>query len=118
MIKNKGRSHTYVGSVDNTAIGNQEIAIVRHEAKVFNAEQKLANLYDPTYVPKIRKVALFGRLGKNNPNAQKYRDQQRGSWHNAYQRITIADASTIDIYVTEYIKRSRSDGSAWYTANF
>lgn len=117
MIKKAKRSSTYLGSVDNTEIGNAEITQVRLDARIFNAEQKLKALKEPGYEPKIRKVALFGRLGKNNPNAEKYRSRNRNSWRNAYQRIAIADAATLDIYVTDYVKRKDNWGNRWLTAH-
>lgn len=116
MIKNTGRSSTYIGSVDNTAIGNQEIAELRLSTKIFNAEEKLKALKNPGYEPKIRKIALYARLGKNNPRAGRYK--VKTGWGNPYSRIRIEDAATIDIYATDYIKRNDQWGNRWVTANF
>lgn len=118
MIKNTGRSSTYVGTVDNRVIGKLEIDELRHEAKIFNAEERLKALKNPGYEPKIRKVAICGRLGKNNPAAATYKERNRGSWRNAYQRIALKDAATLDIYVTTYVKRKDQWGTRWITANF
>lgn len=43
-----------------------------------------------------RYVKLQGRLGTDNPNAEKYRGSKR--W-NAYQCIHLKDAQTADVYV-------------------
>lgn len=45
---------------------------------------------------KGQRVKLMPRLGKNNPNAQKYRESR--AW-NAYQYIKMADGQTADVYV-------------------
>ena len=51
------------------------------------------------------RVELKGRLGKNNPNSQKYRDDynHRGpGWkQGAYQRIRLEDAQFADVYLYE-----------------
>lgn len=41
-------------------------------------------------------VKLQGRLGKNNPNAWKYR---RGGVYGCAQCVRLADAATADVYV-------------------
>lgn len=41
-------------------------------------------------------VKLQGRLGKDNPNAVKYRGRRR---HNSYQCIKLADAAFADVYI-------------------
>lgn len=47
------------------------------------------------------RVSLRGRLGKNNPNAEKYRAGGRYKYfgsHN-YQMIKLADAQYVDAYI-------------------
>lgn len=117
-VVKKDRSSTYRFSVNNNENGKKEIADIRLAAKIFNAEERLNAMKNPGYVPKIRKVALFGRLGKNNPNAEIYKERNRGSWRNPYQRIALEDAATIDVYATDYIKRADQWGNRWVTANF
>ena len=48
------------------------------------------------------KVVLQGRLGKDNPNASKYRSKHTGkSYPGSHQRIKLGDASHADVYVRE-----------------
>lgn len=48
------------------------------------------------------KVILQGRLGKDNPNASKYRSKYTGkSYPGSHQRIKLGDASHADVYVRE-----------------
>lgn len=44
-------------------------------------------------------VKLQGRLGKNNPNAWKYRLRRNGGIYGDCQAIRLADAATADVYV-------------------
>jgi hypothetical protein len=43
-------------------------------------------------------VKLQGRLGKNNPKADRYSSKRR---YNAYQCIRLADAAFADVYIYE-----------------
>ena len=45
------------------------------------------------------KIEVNGRLGKDNPNAYKYRT---GRW-NRHQRILLGDARFADVYVREVV---------------
>lgn len=49
------------------------------------------------------RVCLRGRLGKNNPNAWKYKIRQFGNSaiRNPYRMIRQADAAYLDVYVYE-----------------
>ena len=48
------------------------------------------------------KVVLQGRLGKDSPNASKYRSKHTGkSYPGSHQRIKLGDASHADVYVRE-----------------
>jgi hypothetical protein len=108
MIKHPNRTGTYLGSITNDAAGLAELAQVRAENKVHNATERLLKLKDPTYRSKLKKVVAFGRLGKNNPNAEKYKAPRPHGfcpWSKVgnYQYIAKADAATLDIYIhTEY----------------
>lgn len=97
----KTRSSNYALTVNNNAAGHEAINDLRHKAKIFNAEERLKELTTPGYARKIQKVALYGRLGKNNPSAYKYKPA-RFSWRNPYSRIRLEDAATIDVYVNMY----------------
>ena len=108
------RTNTYCFSVVNSDGGRVELENLRKEVKIFNAEERLKELKDPSYEGRVRKVAVFDRLGKNNPNAAKYRAANKG-WRNAYARIRIADAATLDVYMAEFQKVTysswRNDGT-------
>ncbi len=55
---------------------------------------------------KATRVTLKPRIGKNNPNREKYRT--RSGWLN-YQTVYLEDAQRIDVYVHEYITSFRSN---------
>lgn len=44
------------------------------------------------------RVCVKGRLGKNNPNAAKYKTLAKQKW-NAFQTIHLQDAAYFDVYV-------------------
>lgn len=44
------------------------------------------------------RVCVKGRLGKNNPNAAKYKTLAKQKW-NAFQTIRLQDAAYFDVYV-------------------
>lgn len=51
------------------------------------------------------KVILQGRLGKDNPNASKYKSKFTGkSFPGSHQRIKLGDASHADVYVREEVE--------------
>lgn len=119
MIKHPNRTSVYVGSVNNDATGLAELKVLRAETKVFNASEKVKALKDVDYKPLIRKVAVNGRLGKNNPNAFKYKEaNKRNGWRNAYQRIALADAATLDVYVSTFMTVQTSCGSWLRSINY
>lgn len=102
----KTRSKTYNSTVTNDFEGLSVITQIRLEAKIFNLQEKIKGLSDSSYSCKHKRIALFGRLGKNNPNAHVYRTlaakQRKTNWFgaHAYQRISMKHAATIDIYMT------------------
>lgn len=52
------------------------------------------------------KVVLQGRLGKDNPNASKYKSKFTGkSFPGSHQRIKLGDASHADVYVREEVEK-------------
>ena len=103
---NTDRSTNYLKSIVNDQSALAEVRRVQTSARVFNLEQKLAQAKDPTHVRFVQKVDYYGRLGKNNPAALEYRHlaaKQRANFTwgtQAYSRIAIKDAATIDIYVS------------------
>lgn len=113
MTTHLNRSENYRFTVNNDAEGQVRIAQLRKEVRIFNAEERLKALKDSSYARQIAKVDIFGRLGKNNANAQRYRDaakKQRENFiahwgANPYQRIAMADAVTIDSYVRVWTHR-------------
>jgi len=103
---NTTRSTNYIKTVINDQSGIAELRRVQASARVFNLEQKLMQEKNPTHIRLVQRVDRFGRLGKNNPAAVGYRERaekQRRNYiyfdANPYQRIAIADAATVDIYV-------------------
>lgn len=44
-------------------------------------------------------VKLQGRLGKNNPNAWKYKSRRNGGIYGRAQCVRLADAAFADVYV-------------------
>ena len=113
MTTHTNRSENYRFTVNNDAEGHIHIAQLRKQARIFNAEERLKALKDSSYARQIAKVDIFGRLGKNNVNAQSYRDaakKQRENFiaywgANPYQRVAIADAKTIDCYLRTCVDR-------------
>jgi hypothetical protein len=109
MTIHPNRTESYRFSVTNDQDGLVHVNQLRKEIRIFNLEEKIKALNDPTHLPQVAKIDIFGRLGKNNPNAQGYRDackKQRslgwGFGAGAYQRIAIKDAATLDVYVRKY----------------
>jgi hypothetical protein len=109
MTIHPNRTESYRFSVTNDNTGLEHIAQLRKEIRIFNLEEKIKSLSDPTHLRQVAKLDIFGRLGKNNPNAQDYRDvakKQRslgwGFGASAYQRIAIKDAATLDVYVRAF----------------
>jgi hypothetical protein len=97
------RSTTYRFTVPNTPAGLAKIADLREAVRFENAvirkqawNAKVENV-NP-HRPLRMKVAVFGRLGKDNPNRDEYRLSGR---YNAYQRIAIRHAATLDVYVND-----------------
>lgn len=85
-------SRGYVGTVPNDAEGYHRISLVRATVSKANA-LKAANGSSVRY-----RVAVKGRLGKDNPNAHHYR---RGGKHWRYSSIDIRPehSTHFDLYV-------------------
>lgn len=97
--REKVRSHTYDFSVNADVVGEKIYRAKLHEARIFNAEQRLRKLINPGLKIRRMRVERYARLGKNNPHAYVYRSRNFiDSCQNAYQRIAVKHASTFDIY--------------------
>ena len=96
----KSRTKNYFATANNDAEGLAAIKELRKTIKIQNLIDRTMALQDPNFVPITRRVSLYGRLGKNNPNSDVYRYK----FGNGYQRIDIKHAATIDIYVTQFKK--------------
>ena len=98
------RSKNYVGTIKNDSAGMAEYEAVKAEARAFNELQRaMAKASGET--PLVKRVDIFARLGKNNPNAALYRNKDASvrriaPWASPYQRIKREHAATLDIYVT------------------
>lgn len=86
----KHQSKNYVTTLDPmSSVDMEKLQTIKDTVKACNA-----------YELKKKRVCLRGRLGKNNPNAWKYK--HRCGWHgrsNGYQMIRLADARYWDVYV-------------------
>ena len=82
----KARSQEFIENVDHNSPDGQ-LKIAAHRLRV-KMENKLSAM-------KYR-VVLCGRMGKNNPNDQVYRDSLA---RNPYQNILLEHAGSVDIYI-------------------
>lgn len=94
-----------VFKVKNDVAGHEFIANLRAQSRLENAKSKAKALLDPSHTPVYVKIELFGRLGKNNPKSWIYKQRNKG-FRNGYQRIALADASEIAIYVNPMLKNT------------
>jgi hypothetical protein len=85
--------------VKNDLGGQETIADLRRQARIENAKSRAKALLDPSYNPVFVRVVTFGRLGKNSPHADIYRQRNKGSFHNAYQRIATQHAAELAVYI-------------------
>jgi hypothetical protein len=95
-IRSRRRSSSYLGTINNDAAGLLELKEVRELVKKNNKLERTLS----TGRPNIQRVRACGRLGKNNPNAEKYKIANKRSWRNAYSDILKDDAATFDLYIT------------------
>ena len=86
-----------------SADDRQKIETLRQTVKVINYMQSQYEKYTGQQQTRYR-VCLRGRLGKNNPNAWKYKMRQKaytGCGAHPYQMIHLSDAAFFDVYVYE-----------------
>jgi hypothetical protein len=89
-----------VFTVANDASGNETIKQLRKEVKAHNLVERSKEVLDPTYIATFKRVDLYGRLGKNNPNSSKYKKGgPRSSFFGATPRVLLTDAVKIAVYV-------------------
>jgi hypothetical protein len=89
-----------VFTVANDASGNETIKQLRKEVKAHNLVERSKEVLDPTYIATFKRVDLYGRLGKNNPNSSKYKKGgPRSSIFGATPRVLLTDAVKIAVYV-------------------
>ncbi len=95
MNKRKRYSTSYIETIEHkTEEGRKKIAMARDLLKHMNLASG---------VP-AKRLVLMGRLGKNNPNAVKYRKAAKvknpwGYRSSAYQYIKLDDAAYVDMYM-------------------
>lgn len=82
------RSDSYVATIDRNNFDHAELL---HELKLIT---KIFNKHSNFNF----RVQIVGRLGKNNPNASKYKNNFYHCYR-PYSKIRVADASRFDIYV-------------------
>jgi hypothetical protein len=90
--------------VENTEAGKQYIAQLRNEVKAHNLKERATELLTPGYVAKLKRVDLFGRLGKNNPNRHKYSIRGGRYSFKSQARIDLKDSAYIAIYVNNVVR--------------
>lgn len=92
------RNSGYIFTVPAGTEGDKVFRDLQREAREFNKAHRLMSKIDPSHVRMTKKFVRQARLGKNNPNAEYYRNGGRSYHGNAYQRIDWKDAHHFDIY--------------------
>ena len=95
--------------VENNEDGKAVISHLRREAKIHNMKERVKEMETPGYVGAFKRVDLYGRLGKNNPNRHKYSLHSGRSIFRTHTRIALEDASHIAVYVNN-VTRSKFGG--------
>ena len=90
--------------VDNNENGKQIIASLRAAAKAHNLTERAKETLDPNYKAVFKRVDIFGRLGRNNPNRHKYSINGRRSRFYRAVRIALNDASYIAVYCNNTVR--------------
>ena len=84
-IRDNRTSDSYIMTIDSL-----EDRMLAHVRKIVHKRNSTNN-------EKKYRICVKGRLGKNNPNASKYRNRSPM----AYQNICLEDASHFDVYLYE-----------------
>jgi hypothetical protein len=95
--------------VDNNEQGKKIIAELRIAAKAHNLMERAKETLDPSYKAVFKRVDLFGRLGRNNPNRHKYSVTGRRSIFYRPIRIAMQDASYIAVYCNDTVRSGYGD---------
>jgi hypothetical protein len=95
--------------VENNENGKTIIFHLRREVKTHNLRERLKEMESPGYEGAFKRVDLYGRLGKNNPNRHKYSVHSGRSIFRTHTRIALEDASHIAVYVNN-VTRSKFGG--------
>jgi|688.fasta_scaffold348029_2 hypothetical protein len=90
--------------VKNNEAGKQYIEQLRNEVKAHNLRERLKEMESFDYVGKFKRVDLYGRLGKNNPNRHKYSIFSGRSIFRSHTRIRLEDASHIAVYINNVVR--------------
>jgi hypothetical protein len=90
--------------VENNTDGKAVISNLRREAKIHNMKERVKEMESPGYEGAFKRVDLYGRLGKNNPNRHKYSSRNRRSIFRTHTRIALKDASHIAVYVNNVVR--------------
>ena len=92
--KRSSRAKAYVFTADPICADDMfRIDLVRKSISAANAIAKRKASYTNT-IPKLYRVSVKGRLGKNNPASSNYHYFEMGG-------IRMADASRYDVYIYE-----------------
>ena len=90
--------------VDNNSHGKAIIAALRAQAKAHNLMERAKESLDPTYRGTFKRIDLFGRLGRNNPQRHKYSVTGRRTRFYRAVRIALKDASYIAVYCNDTVR--------------
>jgi hypothetical protein len=90
--------------VENNTDGKAVISNLRREAKIHNMKERVKEMESFDYVGKFKRVDLYGRLGKNNPNRHKYSIFSGRSIFRSHTRIRLEDASHIAVYINNVVR--------------
>jgi hypothetical protein len=88
------RSDSYIGTFTHTADDAEKIKSLRKFCSFMNKQIKNDRASFDSYY-----IKLQGRLGKDNPNAWKYRRGTSIVPHNNYSGIRLKDADHMDAYI-------------------
>jgi hypothetical protein len=97
-------------TVNNDADGKKIIQHLRTLVKAHNLVERSKETLDPDYSGKFKRVDLYGRLGKNNPNRHKYsKGGEKANRFGGATRISLDDAAHVSIYVNNICRTSYGD---------
>ena len=94
--------------VNNDEEGKKVIAELRAQAKAHNLIERAKEILDPDYKATFKRIDLFGRLGRNNPNRHKYSVNGKRTIFYKAIRISLKDAAYIAIYCNNIVRNKYS----------